>query len=121
MEANLITQLVDETFEAQESTTENVGTLIKGQYLEALKCFRFFIQDKTIDFPENWLFFSNINSNVLPIEKWVLHESSEEQDEHSFLKCIPGHYQKLSFYVYKEQLYLELVSAADLKESGKNS
>ena len=105
MEAHLISQLVDETF--SEDLTET--NLISGKYYSAINSYRFIINGQVIDFPENWLFFSQIGSNVLPLEKWILGEFNEKEDPLHLIQCFEGVYERMTFFIRGEKLYLELI------------
>jgi len=104
MEAKLLTQLVDETFENQSQSTD----IIDGSYHSSIHCYRFNINGENWDFPETWSFFSKIGTNVLPLEKWVLAEFDNDNDPLHLIKCFKGSYKKIVFFVKSERLYLEL-------------
>jgi len=106
MEAKLISQLVDETFDEQIDQPDH----IIGNYLSSIHSYRFIINGQTYDFPESWSFFANIGTNVLPLEKWILAEFDSNNDPLHLIKCFQGVYEKMVFFVKSERLYLELVS-----------
>jgi hypothetical protein len=108
MDSAMLSKLVDETME--DGYSPRGVNVVEGQYVKSINCFRFVIDKKTIDFPENWEFFNQINSNVLPLEKWILATFSSEQDPLFLLKCFANVYSKMEFFVQEERLFLELES-----------
>ena len=108
MEAKFISHLVEETLEDQTTDQDTFDNVITGNYLPEINCYRFIIDEVTWDFPETWSFFSQIGTNVLPLEKWILAEFDKDNDSLSLIQCLKGTYAKMTFFVKSEQLYLEL-------------
>ena len=108
MDSAMLTKLVDETFD--ESYSPRSANVIEGKYIPSINCFRFVIDNLVIDFPENWEFFNQINSNVLPLERWELASFDTSNDPLKLVQCFGNIASKLAFFIQEERIFLEIDS-----------